>query len=333
MFPKISIIIPCYNSSKFISDTLESVKSQEYENLELIVVDGNSTDSTISIINQYNDLITCFISENDEGQTDAINKGFALATGDIINWLNSDDLLLPNALNTIAEFFLQNKNLDILCAKEFTFNSTDLTPIHFHHGSQIYSDVEETFYIGIIDQPCTFFRRQAISKYFPLSNELKYIMDRELWLSYLCETGLSRIMKVDKILTAFRLHNLSKTCSEGHLFENEYAALKLKILEYLGAHQELIIQMRHNSNGFIYNSDRFVNLNWDLINKPKLLALYAFDLALKSYVHEDLDKSKVLMSYIKNLKQLKLDYLPLFIKTNIISNSFLKFIKKFKKLF
>jgi glycosyltransferase involved in cell wall biosynthesis len=309
------------------------VKSQKYENLELIVVDGNSTDSTISIIHQYNGIITYFISENDEGQTDAINKGFALATGDIINWLNSDDLLLPNALNTIAELFLKNKNLDILCAKEFTFNSNDLTPLNFHHGSQVYGNVEETFYFGIIDQPCTFFRRLAVIKYFPLSTELKYTMDRELWLSYLCENGLSRIMKFDKVLTAFRLHDQSKSCSEGHLFEYEFAAVKLKIIEYLGAHQDLLIQMHLNSHGFIYKSDRFKNLNWDIINKPKLLSLYAFELALKSYVHDELDNSKNMMSYIKKLHQLKLDYLPLYIKTNILPKSWLKSVKKFKQLF
>ncbi len=91
--PKISIITPSYNQGKFIEETILSVINQQYSNLEFIIIDGGSTDNTVDIIEKYSTQITYWVSEKDEGQSDAINKGFLKATGEIINWLNSDDYL------------------------------------------------------------------------------------------------------------------------------------------------------------------------------------------------------------------------------------------------
>src|SRR5690606_28750520 len=105
--PKISIITPSYNQSNFLEETILSVINQNYPNLEFFVIDGGSTDHSVEIIKQYENKIDFWVSEKDNGQSHAINKGFKRATGTIITWLNSDDVLTPGILHKIAEKFSQ----------------------------------------------------------------------------------------------------------------------------------------------------------------------------------------------------------------------------------
>src|SRR5580700_341038 len=112
--PKISIITPSYNQGQFIEETILSILNQNYPNLEYLIIDGKSTDSTIEIIKKYEQKIFYWVSEKDSGQSEAINKGFQKATGEIVCWLNSDDILMPNALNEVAAQFIKNKELILL---------------------------------------------------------------------------------------------------------------------------------------------------------------------------------------------------------------------------
>jgi glycosyltransferase involved in cell wall biosynthesis len=104
-WPRISIVTPNYNYGSFLEETLRSVLLQRYPNLELIVIDGQSKDNSIEVIRKYEPWISRWVSEPDRGQADAINKGFSWVTGDVCNWLNSDDLLMPGALRVIGETF------------------------------------------------------------------------------------------------------------------------------------------------------------------------------------------------------------------------------------
>ena len=113
---KISIITPCYNAASYIEQTINSILNQGYSNLEYIIIDGGSTDGTIEIIKKYADKLAYWVSEPDNGQSDAINKGIAVATGGIFNWMNADDYLEPNVLNLIATEFLENE-IDVVCTK------------------------------------------------------------------------------------------------------------------------------------------------------------------------------------------------------------------------
>lgn len=112
-YPKISVIIPSYNQGKFLEETLLSVISQNYPSLELIIYDGGSTDESIDILKKYHDYIKYWISESDNGQADAINKGMRKSTGDLIGWLNSDDLYLPECLFKIASAFRESSSTDL----------------------------------------------------------------------------------------------------------------------------------------------------------------------------------------------------------------------------
>jgi glycosyltransferase involved in cell wall biosynthesis len=113
-YPRISIVMPVYNSAKFIEGCIGSVLNQKYQNLEYIVIDGGSTDGTAEIIEKYKDKLAYYVSEKDHGQTHALNKGFARATGDVLAWLNADEEYLPGTLKKVAETFAKDPKLDFL---------------------------------------------------------------------------------------------------------------------------------------------------------------------------------------------------------------------------
>ena len=104
--PKLSIIIPCFNRKQFLEDSIRSVLDQQYPNLELIIIDGGSTDGSVEIIRKYEDRLAYWCSERDKGQYDALQKGFARCTGEIMAWINSDDLYCPWAFKVVAEAFM-----------------------------------------------------------------------------------------------------------------------------------------------------------------------------------------------------------------------------------
>ena len=107
---KVSIVTPSYNQGKYIEHTIQSVLNQTYKNIEYIIIDGGSTDNSLEIIDKYRGWVDVVISEKDKGQSDAINKGFKLATGTLAGWINSDDLLYPDCVEKIVELYIQHPN-------------------------------------------------------------------------------------------------------------------------------------------------------------------------------------------------------------------------------
>ena len=136
-YPRISIVTPSFNQGKYIEQTIQSVLSQNYPNLEYIIIDGGSTDGTVEIIKKYEQQLTYWISEPDKGQTDAINKGFAKCTGEIFNWINSDDYYSPNSLHIVAEVFSENPTAKVVCGLENGFYNEQQSKIVNHPGSII----------------------------------------------------------------------------------------------------------------------------------------------------------------------------------------------------
>ena len=121
-YPKISIVMPSYNQAEFIEKSILSVLNQDYKNFELIIIDGGSNDGTIEIIKKYQDYISFWVSEKDKGQSDALNKGFKLSSGEIYGWLNSDDIYLPNAFHNLMLAFKNNLNKKIVFGDWLSFD-------------------------------------------------------------------------------------------------------------------------------------------------------------------------------------------------------------------
>lgn len=205
---KISIITPSFNQGQFLEQTIDSVLSQNHPNLEYIIIDGGSTDNSVEIIKKHEKHLHFWTSEKDNGQSDAINKGLKIATGDIINWLNSDDYYAPGSLKKVTEYF-ENENTLVVAGKSNIWKHGKI--FTESSGTDIYNSIEKTIGFARIDQPETFFSRKAIDKMGALNASLHYVMDREWWIRYLLIFGLDNIKKTNDILVNFRIHEHSKT--------------------------------------------------------------------------------------------------------------------------
>lgn len=210
-WPKISIVTPSYNQGDFLEETILSVINQQYPNLEYVIIDGGSTDNSKEIIKKHEKKLTYWVSEKDNGQTEAINKGYKLLTGDIFNWLNSDDFLEEGALFKIAEEFIKNKKLDVLA---FNFNEVDKSSkfVKKHNGTQLLKPIEKSVgYIRPLIQPATFFKMDKIKAIFPLKESLHYAMDFEMWTRFIINYPDFIFFKSDDTIVNFRIHSQSKT--------------------------------------------------------------------------------------------------------------------------
>lgn len=327
IYPKISIVTPSLNQGEFIEQTIQSIITQNYPDLEYIIIDGGSTDNTLDIIKKYEQHITYWVSEPDGGQTDAINKGFAKCTGEIFNWINSDDFYEPGTLIKLGSLFFENPSTEVICGKEWCFENNDLTKKKITKGSIIKKDVYETIREGIINQPCTFFRTKYIQDFFPLPISLNYVMDRQLWWSYLFKYGQKNILQTNNVLTNFRIHPNSKSGSEQAGFEKEFEKLKLTLLLQLKAPEILIDQLDKNIKPLTFV--------WNIYNHEaeSIVAPFATFYAERNYVANNLNHAAELMKYVKKYKykSITLREWKLWFLTNVIPHSLLKLLKSIKK--
>ena len=160
---KISIITVCYNSEHTIEKTIKSVQAQTYENIEYVIVDGGSIDSTLDIINKYNEVVYKSVSELDKGLYDAMNKGIKMATGDIVGILNSDDIFSDNfVLENVVNFHVKNKNLDASIGNITQFNESGIT-VRKYSAKNWHP---EKLKIGFMPaHPAIFFKRDLFERY------------------------------------------------------------------------------------------------------------------------------------------------------------------------
>lgn len=209
--PLVSIVTPSWNSARFIEETILSVCRQDYPCVEHIVIDGGSTDETISILRKYSSVK--WISERDKGQSDALNKGFAMAAGEIVGWLNADDTYEPGAISTAVHFLLTHRGTNLVYSN---CNVID------EHGNIKYTECPEDFQLArqvirnLIPQPTVFMRREFIQKLEGVDVSLHYVMDYDLWLRAGIIGGIQKIPEV--ALANFRICSGSKTSEKPEQF-------------------------------------------------------------------------------------------------------------------
>ena len=221
-YPKISIVTPSFNQGLFIEDTILSVLGQFYPNLEYFIYDACSTDNSIEIIKKYEKHLTYWVSEEDKGQADAINKGFQAATGDIFMWLNSDDVLMPNVLNFIAKKYVEN-------GEGIYFGNC----IHFEEMSNGItckgSNVIDNFnkipldLVDTIVQPSSFWTKEVWEKNGRLNTDFHFGFDWEWFLR--AKKNNIKFISLNKPLSIYRFHNAHKTGVGGIKRQKELAEI------------------------------------------------------------------------------------------------------------
>jgi len=224
---KFSIIVPSYNQGDFISQTIDSILNQSYKNVEILVIDGGSTDSTIEVLKKYGENIF-WLSEKDRGQTHAINKGLALAKGDIITFINSDDYYLDGTLENVARRFQSNKGKFWLTGDYIIVNERgeriQLLVGKYKSFFRKFISFNLLTVLNPINQPSTFFRRELIQKLQHFKEELHYTMDYEF---YLRAIKIDRPIVISDKLSAFRIHENSKGGSQYKIqFKEEFDVAK-----------------------------------------------------------------------------------------------------------
>jgi glycosyltransferase involved in cell wall biosynthesis len=211
--PLVSIVTPSYNQSEFIEETIQSVARQQYPNVEHIVVDGDSDDGTVEILEEYDDQIK-WLSEPDDGQSDAINKGFEMAEGDLVGWINSDDVLFDTGvIERVVEYFREYD------ASLIYGDMALLNPSSGVLKLQVVPDFDHDQLLVkcFIEQPALFFRGHVVNEE-RLNTDLEYVMDYEFWLRLAKEYEFHH---VSDVLAGDRNHSERKILNQRDAMQAE----------------------------------------------------------------------------------------------------------------
>jgi len=227
--PLVSIITPSYNHADFLEYTIQSVLKQEYEPIEYILVDGGSTDGSLEIIRRYADRFSWWISEPDKGQADAINKGFREAKGEIVAWLNSDDLYMPHAVSRAVSVFQEIKDLGMVYGDALTIDATGkpIKKLTFDHWG-----LTELIRFRIICQPTVFMHRMKLEKSGLLDPAYHFMLDHHLWIRLAQFSPVHYLnLNQDRYnpIAAARHHPTSKNVAQAREFGHEI----MRILEWM----------------------------------------------------------------------------------------------------
>ena len=215
--PKLSIITPSYNQAQYLEQTILSVLQQNYEPIELIIIDGGSSDESVAVIRRYEDRLAYWVSEEDRGQAHGINKGLAHATGEIVAYINSDDVYLPGAFSAVVNYFAEHPACEWLCGDTLMFGEDN------RETSLLIADVPRSAAHALswdykAPQPGMFWKRELLHEGF--AERWRYCFDHELYVRLLLSGHKCDHLKVP--LAAYRLHQASKTVAEGELFDREF---------------------------------------------------------------------------------------------------------------
>lgn len=290
-WPKISIVTPTFNQGKYIEETILSIINQNYPNLEYIIVDGGSNDNTINIIKKYEEKLTYWVSEPDKGQAQAINKGLKIATGEVFQWINSDDYLGKDALFKIAETFINN-NVEAVAGKTVYFRDKKFEePIR---QAKLTAKGLIKWEKGVkFVQPGVWLRRKQIIDCGGIDEQFHYAFDWDLYIRYLSK--YRRVSYIKDVLVYFRLHDESKTESSIEKFKEEEVLIIEKILRF-----------KNYKDAKSAGKFRKERTKWyDIIeriskeNKPKYIKI--INILLKGIEKPKVRMNRITMGAIKNI--------------------------------
>ena len=214
--PRITVVTPSFNQAQYLEQTIRSVLDQDYPGLEYMVCDGGSTDGSVDIIRRYADRIAWWVSEKDRGQSHAINKGFARATGDVYGYINSDDILYPGALEAVGRAYAAGAKWVVGWVQTIEVDGGEWPQLPEKIGTP-----SDWFARNPIPQQASFWAAEHWKTLGPFKEEFRYAFDYEFWLRLRFVAGVHPTI-VHKRLGSYRLHENSKTVSEWDAFEPEF---------------------------------------------------------------------------------------------------------------
>lgn len=235
-YPAISIATPSFNQGKFIERTLLSVLNQKYSNLELFVQDGGSKDGTVEVLKKHQASLSGWASEQDSGQSQAINRGLAKISGEIMGWLNSDDLLLPGALHTVADYFNRHPDVDVVYGNRLLIDENDMEIgrwIMPGHNNAVLS------WVDYVPQETMFWRRRIWDKVGgQIDESFRFAMDWDLLLRF--RDAGAKFAHIPRFLGAFRIHAHQKTtASINDIGHQEMDRIRLRLHGRIPSQQEV----------------------------------------------------------------------------------------------
>ncbi len=219
MLPSLSVITPSFNQAAFLKQTMDSVLRQGIPGMEYIVMDGGSTDGSADLISSYADRLTLWRSERDRGQADGVNKGVAASTGEIIGWLNSDDLYLAGAAEKALTYLAEHPDVDAVYGDVLSIDAAGKLINVMKFRQYTY---EELMSFRVISQPGVFFRRSAWDRAGGLDLSYHYLLDHHLWLRMFAE---GKFVYLNEPLAAARYHEGAKNIAHAEDFGKEAARL------------------------------------------------------------------------------------------------------------
>jgi GT2 family glycosyltransferase len=231
--PSFAIVTPTYNFGRFIERTIQSILTQNYPALNYKIQDGGSTDDTLSILHNYQDQIS-WASEPDNGQADAINRGFASLDGDLMGWLNSDDVLLPGTLNYVAKYFSENENVDAVYGHRIYVDTSDneigrsILPRHDRHAIK---------WMDFIPQETLFWRRRVWDKLGGLDVGYQFALDWDFILR--AHKAGFKFRRLPRFLACFRVHEEQKTIKQVDIGARESDRLRIQYLGRAVTHKDI----------------------------------------------------------------------------------------------
>lgn len=283
--PKISIVTPSYNQGQYIEETILSVIGQGYPNLEYIIIDGGSSDETVDIIKKYEASITYWVSEKDKGQSHAINKGFARATGDILAWLNSDDMYMPGTLNKVVTMLRPAANA-IVFGNCLHFNEGGTQFVAW--GSDVVNFAKQSLEnVDFISQPSAFWTRKTWETVGSLSEDLHFAFDWEWFLR--ARQNSTEFIATNNCFSLFRIHNQHKTGVGGLKRQQEILSIYNRFSKHYARLYEMVMQEHYNErNWSIRIARKYLQLRKMDNTKSDILKLM-YPKKFKDYTSEEIE--------------------------------------------
>jgi len=268
--PLVSVVTPSFNQARFLRDTIRSVIEQDYPNIEYLIVDGGSTDSSVEIIQEYAGRVAWWVSEKDKGQAEAINRGMARANGEIVAWLNSDDLYLPGAVNQAVIALQENPQAGMVFGNAITIDVEGrlLNLLAFPDWG-----LKDFIGFRIICQPAVFMRRALYEQVRGLDLDYHYMLDHHLWIRL---AGLAPVKHITTIWAAARHHAAAKNVAQAEGFGRE----TMRLLAWMQTQAELVPLIEKNKRQVLAGAHR-LNARYLLDGSRPGPALKAYGRALK----------------------------------------------------